>query len=178
MPAVPSAPTAQVMVLLGRVLAPYGVKGWVKVEPFTESPETLRLFSEWRLGKGDPSDAWKAVKIAESAEHSGNIVARFDGCTDRDAALEYRGMGIAVAKNALPPVKPGEFYLADLVGLAVVNAQGEGLGQIASSFSNGAHEILRVELDGKERLLPFVPAIVQNVDVQAGVVRVEWQSDW
>ncbi len=166
------------MVLLGRVLAPYGVKGWVKVEPFTESPETLRFFSEWRLGKGEPTGAWKAVKVAESAEHSGNIVARFDGCMDRDAALGYRGMGIAVAKNALPPVQPGEFYLADLVGLQVVNVQGEGLGKIASLFSNGAHEILRVELDGNERLIPFVPAIVQDVDVKAGVVRVEWQSDW
>ncbi len=174
----PASSSAQSMVLLGRVLAPYGVKGWVKVEPFSESPETLRLISEWRLGKGDPSGAWLAVHVAESAEHSGNIVARFDGCLDRDAALEFRGMGIAVAKDKLPPVKPGEFYLADLVGLEVVNAQGEGLGQIASLFSNGAHEILRVERDGKERLLPFVPAIVQNVDVQAGVVRVDWQSDW
>ena len=166
------------MVLLGRVLAPYGVKGWVKVEPFTESPESLRSFTEWQLGRGEPTGLWKTVSIAESAEHSGNVVARFDGCADRDAALEYRGMGVAVAKNKLPPAKPGEFYLADLVGLQVLNGQGEGLGRVAGIFSNGAHEVLRVDLEGSERLLPFVPTVVRGVDVNAGILRVDWQSDW
>jgi 16S rRNA processing protein RimM len=171
------APVSQ-WVLLGRVLVPFGVKGWVKVEPFTETPESLRKFGEWRLGRGEPSDAWQTVRIAESASHSGNVVARFEGCGDRDAALLFRGMGIAVPRALLPAVKPGEYYQSDLVGLQVLNMQGEELGQVAGLFSNGAHEILRVEHDGGERLLPLVPAIVQGVDTDAGVVRVDWQSDW
>lgn len=166
------------LVLVGRVLAPFGVKGWVKVEPFTESPESLRAFGEWRLGRGDPSDAWQLARVAESATHSGNVVARFNGCEDRDAALAFRGMGIAVPREMLPAAKPGEFYQSDLVGLQVMNEQGEELGRVAGLFSNGAHEILRVRHDGGERLLPFVAAIVRGVDAAAGVVRVDWQSDW
>ena len=174
----PTMPSPQRMVLLGRVLAPFGVKGWVKVEPFTESPDTLRSLAEWRLGRGDPDAAWMPVSVAESAEHSGNIVARFEGCGDRDAALEYRGMGVAVPRSLLPPAKPGEYYQADLVGWNVLNEQGEELGRITGLFSNGAHEVLRVGHAGGERLVPFVPAFVRGVDAEAGVVRVAWHSDW
>lgn len=171
------APPSQ-LVLLGRVLAPFGVKGWLKVEPFTETPESLRQFGEWRLGRGEPSDGWQTVRIAESATHSGNVVARIEGCDDRDAALVFRGMGIAVPRDQLPAVKPGEYYQSDLVGLQVMNMQGEELGRVAGLFSNGAHEVLRVGHEGGERLLPFVPAVVNGVDVDAGVVRVDWQLDW
>src|SRR5258706_6987239 len=110
-----SMPIPPQMVLLGRVLAPFGVKGWVKVEPFTESPESLRAFGEWRLGRGEPSAAWKKVRVAESATHSGNVLARLDGCEDRDAALVFRGMGIAVPRELLPAAKPGEIYQSELL---------------------------------------------------------------
>lgn len=173
-----TASASSQLVLVGRVLVPFGVKGWLKVEPFTESPESLRRFGEWRLGRGEPSESWQTAWVAESATHSGNVVARIEGCGDRDAALMFRGMGIAVPRAQLPAAKPGEFYQSDLVGLQVVNMQREALGQVAGLFSNGAHEVMRVRHDGGERLLPFVPAIVQGVDLDAGLVRVDWQSDW
>ncbi|MBM3345934.1 MAG: 16S rRNA processing protein RimM [Betaproteobacteria bacterium] len=166
------------MVVLGRVLAPYGVKGWLKVEPFTESPEGLRSFRDWRLGRGEPAPNWQPVKVVESAEHSGNLLVRLEGCNDRDAALEFCGMRVAVPRNELPEAGPGEVYLADLVGLRVLNEQGALLGRVAGVFSNGAHEVLRVNGDGAERLVPYVPAYVRGVDVNAGVLRVDWQSDW
>src|SRR4051812_39163627 len=94
---------AQRLIVVGRVLAPYGVKGWVKIEPYTESPESLQSFTDqWHLGRGEgggeAGNRWKRVAVAESALHSGNIVARFQGCEDRDAALGYRGMQVAVPR--------------------------------------------------------------------------------
>lgn len=175
------------LLLVGRILAPYGVKGWVKVEPFTESPESLRAFGEWRVGKGEPDEYWRAVRIAESASHSGNVVAHFRGCEDRDAALAYRGMGVAVPRSVLPAAKQDEFYQADLIGLKVVNEKGEQLGLVSGMFSNGGHEVLRVrheagepagEPSRGERLIPFVATVVQGVDLGAGVVSVDWESDW
>ena len=166
------------MILVGRVLAPYGVKGWVKVEPYTESPESLRAFDGWRLGKGDPDESWQAVAVLESASHSGNVVARFAGCEDRDAALKYRGMGVAVPRAVLPATKDNEFYQVDLIGLIVVNEQQEQLGRIAGLFSNGGHDVLRVRHEGGERLLPVVPTVVLGVDLGSGVMRVDWQADW
>lgn len=170
------------LLLVGRVLAPYGIKGWVKVEPFTESPESLRAFGEWRVGKGEPDESWRTVKVLESASHSGNVVARFPGCEDRDAALAYRGMGVAVSRSKLPETRQDEFYQADLIGLKVVNEKGEQLGEVSGVFSNGGHEVLRVrhEVDGKsgERLIPFVAAVVLGVDLASAVVSVDWESDW
>jgi len=166
------------LLLVGRVLAPYGVKGWVKVEPYTESPESLRGFSAWRVGKGDPDEVWLAVKVVESASHSGNVVARFEGSEDRDDALKFRGMGVAVPRAELPPTGKNEFYQADLIGLSVVNEQGEQLGKVVEVFSNGGHNVLRVRFEGGERLLPYVPAVISDVDLGSGVLRVDWGSDW
>jgi len=166
------------LLLVGRVLAPYGVKGWVKVEPYTASPESLRGFGAWRVGKGDPDETWLAVKVVESASHSGNVVARFEGSEDRDDALRYRGMGVAVSRSELPPTGKGEFYQADLIGLAVVNEQGEQLGKVVEVFFNGGHNVLRLRHEGGERLLPYVPTVISDVDFGAGVLRVDWGIDW
>ncbi len=166
------------LLLVGRVLAPYGVKGWVKVEPFTESPESLRGFGAWRVGKGDPDETWPAVNVVESASHSGNVVARFEGSEDRDAALRFRGMGVAVPRSELPPTRKNEIYQADLIGLHVVNEQGEQLGKVSGVFSNGGHDVLRVRHEGGERLVPYVPTVVSNVDLGSGMLRVDWGLDW
>ena len=166
------------LLLVGRVLAPYGIKGWVKVEPFTESPESLRAFGEWRVGKGEPDESWRTVKVLESASHSGNVVARFPGCEDRDAALAYRGMGIAVSRSKLPETGQDEFYQADLIGLRVENEKGEQLGEVSGVFSNGGHEVMRVVHEAGERLIPFVAAVVRSVDLGSAVVSVDWESDW
>jgi 16S rRNA processing protein RimM len=177
------------LILVGRILAPYGVKGWVKIEPYTESPESLRkLAGQWHVGRDDPGAHWPRVEVAENALHSGNIVARFAGCEDRDAALKYRGMNLAVPRSVLPDTREGEFYQADLLGLRVVNEQEQELGKVSGLFSNGGHEVLRVryekdEKDEKggghgERLLPFVPTVVKAVDLESGLIRVDWGLDW
>ena len=117
--------------------------------------------------------------MLESASHSGNVVARLEGCEERDAALEYRGMGVAVPRSVLPEPAEGEVYQADLIGLAVTNMQDEQLGTVAGLFSNGAHEVLRVARPGGgEQLLPLVPAVVQKIDLQSGAIRVDWGADW
>jgi 16S rRNA processing protein RimM len=170
--------TGERLILVGRILAPYGVKGWVKIEPYTESAESLRQFDGWRVGKGDPEPAWLAVSVAESALHSGKVVARFEGCEDRDAALKFRGMGVAVPRSLLPRTHEGEFYQADLIGLAVMNETETDLGRVSGLFSNGGHDVLRVRHEGGERLVPFVPTVVKSVDLGAGVIRVDWGADW
>jgi 16S rRNA processing protein RimM len=118
------------------------------------------------------------VKVIDSASHSGNVVVRFEGSEDRDAALKFRGMGVAVPRSELPPTSGNEIYQADLIGLAVVNEQGEQLGKVSGVFSNGGHDVLRVRHEGGERLVPYVPSVVSNVDLGSGVLRVDWGLDW
>ena len=160
---------------MGRILAPFGVKGWVKVETFSESPENLARHRSWWIGsEGD----WRECRVAETERHGDRLVARLEGCENPEAAAAYRGREIAVPREALPPAGADEFYQADLVGLEVWNLIDERLGTVTGLFNNGAHEVMRVAGEEGERLLPFIPQVVREVDMQAGRVRVDWGKDW
>ena len=100
------------------------------------------------------------------------------GFVNRDEAARFSGAEIAVRRDALPKAEAGEFYRSDLVDLKVVNQAGDDLGRVKEMFDNGAHDILRVEWEGGERLLPFIPAVVKEIDLDAGEIRVEWGADW
>ena len=172
----PLRPPPERLIVMGRVVAPYGVKGWVRVEPYSEVPDRLRSYTEWWVGRnGD----WRKLKVAESVlQHGASLVARFEGWVERDAALALKGSEIALERDALPPNANGEFYWSDLVGLKVVNAMGEELGMVAGLFDNGAHVVMRVVAGATERLLPFVEQVVRRVDMAAGCIHVEWGLDW
>ena len=161
---------------MGRIVAPYGLKGWVRIEPYSAVPDSLSAYPAWWVGK---KGEWRKLKVAQSVlQHGASLVARFEAWTERDAALALKGSEVAVEREALPQNADDEFYWADLVGLKVVNAKDEGLGMVAGLFDNGAHPVMRV-VDGEtERLLPFVEQVVRQVDRAEGRIRVEWELDW
>lgn len=160
---------------MGRVGAPHGVKGWVKIVPFAGSPGALAKRGRWWIGR---DDEWAEVEVAETQMQGARLTARVAGCTDRDAALRFRGREIAVPRDALPAAAPGEYYWADLIGLEVVNAQGASLGRVTSVFSTGPHDVLRVGEAKHERLLPFVATVIRAVDLPARRIEVDWGLDW
>ena len=174
-----SADDAPDRVVMGRVSGPYGIQGWVKVEPWSESVATITAHPVWWMRRGGQ---WSEVVVEKSLVHGKTVVARLQGCADLDQAFAWRGAEVAIERDRLPTPGPGEFYWADLAGLQVQNASGESLGQVAEVFSNGAHEVLRVLEAGAsgevERLIPFVAAIVTEVSLEAGIVRVQWERDW
>jgi 16S rRNA processing protein RimM len=163
------------MIVMGRVAAPYGVKGWVKVTPFTGTAEALTGFRRWWLGG---PGGWEETEVAEAARHGANVIAQLAGCSDREQAAKLRGREVAVPREELPAAAPDEYYWADLVGLEVVNAEGQVLGKVSSLFSNGAHDVMRVGEGKGERLVPFVPAVVRKVDLAAARIEVDWGLDW
>ncbi len=160
---------------MGRVAAPFGVKGWVKIVPFTAAPATLARYRRLWIGR---RDEWREVAVEEAAVHGATVVARLAGCGDRDAAARLKGAELAVPRAALPAAAPGEFYWADLVGLDVVNGAGEPLGQVRELFSTGANDVMRVGEGKGERLLPFVATVVKKVDLAARRIEVDWKLDW
>jgi 16S rRNA processing protein RimM len=160
---------------MGRVAAPFGVKGWVKIVHFTESPGALAAYRRVWVGR---SGGWEEVAVAETAVHGASLVARLAGCEDRDAAARLRGSELAVSREALPEAGPDEYYWADLVGLDVVNTSGESLGKVANLFSTGANDVMRVGEGKAERLLPFIPEVIRRVDLDARRLEVDWGLDW
>jgi 16S rRNA processing protein RimM len=164
------------MVAMGRVMAPFGVKGAVKVEPFGTGSGNLCKYSAWWVGEPGKLEE---VALAECRAHGEYLVARFEGCEDRDKAGRYRGAEVAVRREDLPKPAKHEFYQADLIGLEVVNLQGERLGSITGFFSaGGANEVMRVAHESGERLLPATAEVIRRVDLEAGRVEVEWGADW
>ena len=105
------------------------------------------------------------------------MIARFDGCRDRDEALGYRGCEIAVERSQLPDVDDGEFYWADLVGLRVSTLSGVHLGKVVRFLETGANDVMVVR-GAIERLIPFLPGtVVQTVDIERGAMIVDWHPD-
>jgi 16S rRNA processing protein RimM len=105
------------------------------------------------------------------------VVAKLAGIELREAALALKGRKVAVARSALPDAQDGRYYLADLVGLEVVNGAGEKLGVVRRWFTNGPQDLMEVAGE-KTRLLPWVAAVVKAVDLEAGRIEVEWGADW
>ncbi|MEW6313893.1 MAG: ribosome maturation factor RimM [Pseudomonadota bacterium] len=169
------------MIVMGRVAAPFGVKGWIKVQAYTEVLDSLCDYPVWWLGReGATADAWREVPLAECAVHGQALVARLEGCNDRDAAAMLRGLQIAVPRAQLPPSGKDEFYWADLIGLAVVNRRNEQFGTVAELFETGANDVLVVRggPDGRERLIPFVASVIDKVDLAARRITVDWEADY
>lgn len=164
------------MIVLGRIVAPYGVKGWVKVHPFGDDPAAWREMPTLWLGADAEGTTWQAYELTALKTHGGGLVAKLAGVDDRDGAEAIAGRYLAAPRNELPRTGENEFYWADLVGLEVVNEQDERLGQVATLLASSAHPVLVVKDGEVERLLPFVDEVVKRV--ADGQVRVAWGKDW
>lgn len=159
---------------MGRINAPFGVKGWVKIQAFTETLDALLDYPGWQIGK---DSQWRDVEVEEATVHGEFIVAKLAGCDDRDAAFALRGQEIAVDREELPDTEEGEYYWSDLIGLTVVNREGVELGKVSALMETGAHDVLVVKGE-KEILIPFVEVYVLNVDLAQGRIEVDWGLDY
>jgi len=175
---------------MGRITLPFGVSGWVKVATYTEHLDSLLDYPVWWMGGGSdfgatrideatPSRlAWHATKVIESKVQGDTLIVHLEGCDDRNAALKLKGLQVAVPRSQFAPSPKGEYYWADLIGLSVFNLQDEMLGKVSGLLETGANDVLEVSDIGRQRLLPFVGAVIREVDIAAGWIKVDWQVDW
>jgi 16S rRNA processing protein RimM len=172
-PAVSAVP--QKWVTLGRVSGVFGVKGWIKVESYTEPPGNIVTFGRWTLRlRGDD----RAFEIERGHEHGGGVVAKLRGIDDRDRARDCVGADVIVERERLPAVATGEYYWTDLEGLEVRTTAGVVLGTVERLFATGAHDVV-VVAGTPERLIPFVIGpVVKRIDLEAGLIEVDWSPDY
>ncbi|MEO8003339.1 MAG: ribosome maturation factor RimM [Betaproteobacteria bacterium] len=159
------------MVVMGRVRAPHGLKGWVTIQPFTQELDGLLDYPEWWL-RG--SDGWKLHRVEEAIVRGATMVARFEGITDRDVAAALKGREVAVPRSAMPEAGEGEFYWTDLIGLEVRNREAVSLGRVEKILETGANAVLVVKGE-KEVLVPLIQDVLVNVDLGAGQLTVDWE---
>lgn len=167
------------MLVLGRIIGPYSLRGWVKVHFFGDDADALGGMPQWWLAADADGNHWAPYELQQLKPHGKGTIAKFARVDDRDASEAIDGFYVAAPRAALPKTARNEYYWADLIGLEVVNTQGERLGQVASLMSCGAHEVLCVkDGEGHERLLPFVAQVVKHVDAAKREILVEWGADW
>ena len=161
-------------IVLGTIAGPHGTHGWVRIRSSTDPPENILRYAPWQVER---NAGWLPVGVAEGRVQGRGVIARLDGCHDRDAALGYRGCEIAVERSRFPDAEDGEFYWADLVGLRVATTGGVDLGEVGRMMETGANDVMVVRGEG-ERLIPFLPGtVVHSVDVERGAIVVDWHPD-
>ena len=166
------------MVVMGRVTAPFGVKGWVKIYALTAQPGNLCDYPVWWLGR---DDGWRETRVVAAKLHSNTLVAQLAGIESREAAAALKGLEIGVPRSELPAACGNEFYWDDLIGLRVVNMEQHEFGRVARIVQTGANDVLVVadgNEDKHETLIPFIADAIKHVDVAAGVMVVDWGKDY
>ena len=159
---------------MGRIVGPFGVQGWLKVKTFTEERASLGDFPRWRVRS---PEGWREMALEDFEVHSKGPVAKLAGCDDREGAERLRGCDVAVTRESLGDAQEGTLYWVDLVGLEVVNAAGESFGKVEGLFETGETSVMVVKGE-RERLIPFVPQYVTQVDRKAGRITVDWKADY
>lgn len=149
----------------GKIGGAHGIKGWVKVHAFTDDPQSLLDYTPWQLRR--KRERFE-VRVEAGRLQGKGLIAKLEGCDDRDSAEAYRGTEIWVPARELPALEEGEFYWRDLIGLPVTT-EFEGrailLGEVDHLLETGANDVLVLRpcagsIDGRERLLPYLPGDV------------------
>ena len=157
------------LIFVAQVGAAHGVRGEVKVTTFTADPMALANYKTLMRQDGSP-----ALTIASARPTKGGIVARLKGVDDRNAAEALRGLKLYISRDSLPPPEEDEFYLADLIGLAVESAAGELLGKVKTVQDFGAGDLLEIQPKaGASWWLPFTREAVPEVRIAEGKLIAE-----
>jgi 16S rRNA processing protein RimM len=198
---------------VGRVLDAWGVKGGLKVLPFSSDPQALFCTKRWFLKPAElpggvraparassraPQAAASAagqagevvklqrprfLKVRQAREQGDAIVVTAEGVDDRNTAESLKGARVFVSRSAFPTPSDDEFYWVDLIGLDVINREGQALGRVVDLLDTGPHCVLRCEsvgADGQpaERLIPFVSAYIDQVSLADRRIVADWGLDY
>jgi len=153
-------------ILLGKIIAPHGLKGEVKIKSFTADPLDVASYGKVMVRDGRCFTLSNARLQGEDV-----VIAGVKGITDRNASEALKGLELYIDRDDLPETEEGsgEYYQADLVGLAVVDAQGNELGEVTGFHDYGAGDLMEIEMPGgKVGLVPFADSMVPEIDVEEG----------
>jgi 16S rRNA processing protein RimM len=168
------APPPGDLVELGVLRGAFGVKGWVRVQPYSPQATVLRSTRLWWL-IGDEACSVEATGVRRQGAA---LVAKLQGCESLEQAEALRGRIIAVSRASFPPADDGEVYWVDLIGARVVNRRGVELGTVSEVTNSGAQDLLEVRQGDRLLLLPMVEQYVDEVDLPQRLIRVDWEVDW
>ena len=162
---------------VGRLGAAHGVRGWLRVQSFTDPPQRLFEWKLWRLQAGDKPGALHEVKLLEARPQGNGWIARLEGIDERDAASRLAGHLVLVDRAELPATHGREHYRADLVGYEVKNLEGALLGLVDHFVDTPGNAVMVIK-GTREYLVPMVAQYLRSVDQQSRRLVVDWPEDF
>lgn len=167
--------------VMGKITSVYGVKGWVKVFSYTQPKENIAKYPVWILEQNGKT---REIDVLACKAHGNGLVAQLKGYTDREQARLLADTLVRVPTKQLPDLEAGDYYWHQLEGLEVHTTSGELLGKVGHMMETGANDVMVVKpcagsMDRKERLIPYlVDQVVVSVDLDAGKIRVDWDTEF
>lgn len=163
----------QDLIIIGKCGRPYGVRGWMHIQSFTEEPANITQYKSWillhRSGKQEPAT------VEGIRAHGNHFVAKIKGIDSPEAIKAYGLAQIAVARENLPELGEKQHYWADLAGLEAKLPNGISLGKIDSLFETGANDVIVVITpEGKRLLIPYIDSVVLGIDLDTRTMTVDW----
>lgn len=150
----------------GKIINTHGIAGAVKLEPWCDSPEVLASLPCVYFKKGE---VYSAVKILKASVFKRFVIATIEGVNDIDAASALREKVVFAAREDLP-LEEGDNFIADLIGLPVIDAEsGRVYGTLSGVINNGATDIYEIETPSGQRLMPAVDEFVRSIDDEKGI---------
>jgi 16S rRNA processing protein RimM len=162
------------LVIIGKIISAYGIKGWVKIRPFTETAKSFIQYKKQFLSKNQKD--WNCIQIEKMKIQGQDVVADL-GFENRDQAIESKGQILAVDRQQLPQLEENEYYWDDLIGLNVFDLQHNDLGKVIELIETGANDVLVVSGE-KERLIPYIPQVIVKIDLTEKRIEVDWDKEF
>lgn len=164
------------LVAVGRIGRPHGLGGEVRLESGTGLPRGLSGYTRFYVGPperpgvqaGEPTP----IVVEHSRPHGRFMLLKFEGISNPESAAQFVHSRLYVERADMPPLEPGEYYHADLLGCRVTGAEGEELGLVDDVFSSGAHDVLVIRDGRREWMLPVIDEYIADMDSEAGEIRV------
>lgn len=160
-------------ITVGKIGSPFGVHGWLKVRSYTELDASILDFKPWYISRDE--EDWQAIAVEDGREQGNGMLIKFEGINTPEAARQLTGNVIGIQRDQLPQLTQGEYYWSDLIGLTVVNMQGEALGKVSYMIATGANDVLVIKGE-KEHAIPYLPGdVIKHVDLAKQEIQVDWE---
>lgn len=170
------------LIVMGRLNRPYGIRGWIRVEVYTEYLDSLLEFSSWWIQKPNAKNAaarsaelWQQVNVAEGKIYQDGLVVKFADVNNPEEAQLWGRSSVAVSRADFPESERDSVYWVDLIGMSVLDSHGELFGVVDHLFETGAHDVLCVKGTRGEQLIPYTEPFLKSVDTQARQIVVDWE---
>lgn len=158
-------------IVIGRLGAPYGIKGWLHLISYTDPPDNIFDYTDWHLQK---TNQLTPIKIDSYRQHGKGHVIKLTHINDREAAMQHKGLDIVIDRAQLPTTEADEYYWSDLIGLTVITTTGQTLGIVDYLFETGSNDVI-VTKGEKQHFIPYIDDVIKKIDLANHTIQVDWE---